>query len=539
MAHDEADPRRPATSPWWRHAVFYEVYVRSFLDTDGDGVGDIPGITARLDYLAKLGVDALWVTPFYRSPMVDHGYDVADYRSVDPVFGTVADVEALVAAAHRRDIKVMLDIVPNHTSDQHEWFRAALASASGSPERDRYVFRDGRGPDGSQPPNNWPSIFAPSAWTRVPDGQWYLHLFAPEQPDLNWRNPKVMADMATTLRFWLDRGVDGFRFDVAHAMAKPEGLPDLPENFEAAMLDDATVDVRFNNEGVHELHRQIRAVLDDYQHSSGRTLASVGEVWERDPVKLSRFIRPDELHLTFNFSLLVAAWDAAQFRRAIDSSIESVDLQHGTATWVLSNHDKPRMATRYGNGALGLRRARAAALLQLALPGVPFVYYGDELGMPDVPVSDADIQDPQWLRSGGTEPTRDPCRTPLPWSGDQAPYGFTAVGSHSWLPMPLGWRELTVAAQDSSPRSTLTLYRRAIELRRQHPGLAAAAGPGLTWMSSAPMTLAFRRPYGLCCVVNMGTERVPLPSGDVLLRSDLRDGRDLPPDTGAWVQLAD
>jgi alpha-glucosidase len=391
------DPISRATAPspdWWRDAVFYQIYVRSFADGNGDGVGDLAGIRSRLTYLADLGVDALWITPFFPSPMADHGYDVADPRDVEPVFGDLAEFDALLADAHALGIRVTIDLVPNHSSDQHEWFQAALTAAPGSPERGRYLFRDGRGPDGSEPPNNWPSVFGGPAWTRVPDGQWYLHIFAPEQPDLNFANPEVVADLEETMRFWLDRGVDGFRIDVAHGMAKPDGLPDMvPMEDTGLLADHGPGDLRFDNDAVHVVHRRIRTVLDEYPGTM-----AVGEVWVSDDDRLAQYVREDELQLAFNFKLLTAEWTADDLRQAVTHSLATVEGTPAPACWVLSNHDRPRHVTRYGGGEIGLRRARAAALLQLALPGAAYLYNGDELGMPDVELPDEALQDPIWER---------------------------------------------------------------------------------------------------------------------------------------------
>lgn len=516
----------PSTD-WWRSAVFYQIYVRSFADGNGDGVGDLAGIRSRLGHLADLGVDALWITPFYPSPMADHGYDVADPRDVEPVFGDLAAFDALLAEAHARGIRVTIDLVPNHSSHDHEWFRAALAAGPGSPERARYLFRDGRGHDGSEPPNNWPSVFGGPAWTRVPDGQWYLHLFAPEQPDLDFTNPEVVADLEETMRFWLDRGVDGFRIDVAHGMAKPEGLPDMvPLDDTGLLADHAPGDHRFDQEGVHELHRRIRSVLDRYPGTM-----AVGEVWLFDDERLARYLREDELQLAFNFKLLTAEWDADALREAVTLSLATVEGTPAPACWVLSNHDRPRHVTRYGGGAVGLRRARAAALLQLALPGAAYVYNGDELGMPDVDLPDEVLQDPIWERSGRTERGRDACRIPVPWSGTEPPYGFSSQRA-TWLPMPEGWGDLTAEAQAADPDSLLSLYRRALALRRESD---AFGDEGLEWLPAPEGCLAFRRSSGLVCLVNLSGGPVPLPEGRVLLASaDVADGS-LPGDAAAWL----
>ncbi|MGY1793987.1 glycoside hydrolase family 13 protein [Geodermatophilus sp. SYSU D00525] len=522
-----ARPFRRTDADWWRDAVFYQVYIRSFADGSGDGVGDLAGIRARLPHLVDLGVDALWITPFYPSPMADHGYDVADPRDVEPVFGDLAEFDALLAEAHAADIRVTVDLVPNHSSHQHEWFQAALAAGPGSPERARYLFRDGRGPDGAEPPNNWPSVFGGPAWSRVPDGQWYLHIFAPEQPDLDFTNPEVLADLEETMRFWLDRGVDGFRIDVAHGMAKPAGLPDMEPMEDTGLLDDhGPGDHRFDNDGVHEVHRRIRAVLDEYPCTM-----AVGEVWVSDDDRLADYLRADELQLAFNFKLLTADWTPEDLRDAVVHSLATVDGTPAPACWVLSNHDRPRHVTRYGGGETGTRRARAAALLQLALPGAAYVYNGDELGMPDVDLPDEVLQDPIWERSGHTERGRDACRVPVPWSGTEPSYGFSAQ-RETWLPMPEGWGPLTAEAQAADPSSVLSLYRAALALRASSP---AFSGESLEWLPAPEGCLAFRRPGGLVCLVNLSAEAVPLPEGRVLLASADVAGGALPVDAAVWL----
>ena len=430
--------------PWWARAVFYQVYPRSFADSDGDGVGDLDGVTSRLDYLANLGVDALWLSPIMVSPMADHGYDVADPRDVDPLFGGLAAFERLIAAAHERGIKVTTDLVPNHTSSQHPWFQEALAAEPGSAARNRYIFRDGRGPGGAEPPNNWQSIFGGLAWTRVtePDGnpgQWYLHLFDPEQPDLNWDNPEVFDDLEKTLRFWLERGVDGFRIDVAHGMAKPPGLPDTDVEMRPRMLSDG--DPRFNHPDVHDIHRNIRRVMDDFPDA-----VTIGEVWVFDNARWAEYVRADELHLGFNFRMVRAEYDITDIRDAIENTFAAAAIENATPTWTLENHDVVRGPSRYG----GLDQARAMAMVLLALPGTVFLYNGQELGLANVELPDEALQDPTWERSGHTVRGRDGCRIPIPWSGDTPPFGFST--SHdTWLPMPQEWAALTVEKQLGEP----------------------------------------------------------------------------------------
>ncbi|MEV0713557.1 glycoside hydrolase family 13 protein [Asanoa sp. NPDC050611] len=518
---------------WWRTAVVYQVYVRSFADSNGDGIGDLAGLRDRLPYLRDLGVDAIWLTPFYRSPMVDGGYDVTDYREVDPMFGDLADFDAMMTEAHALGLRVIIDVVPNHTSSAHRWFQAALAAGPGSPERARYMFRDGRGPDGAEPPNDWESIFGGDAWTRVPDGQWYLHIFDPEQPDLNWELPEVRAEFEDILRFWLDRGVDGFRVDVAHGNIKAPGLPDVGyssrtgRNQRQSRLLEGTTLPYFDQDGVHEIYRAWRKILDSY--AGGRM--AVAEAWASSPERLARYVGPDELHQVFNFDFLHATWTVDSFRKVIDTALAEARLVGAPTTWVLSNHDKPRHVTRYGGGALGLRRARAAALLMLALPGVAYLYQGEELGLDEVlDLPDELREDPAFRRTGES---RDGCRVPLPWSGDAAPYGFGPAGA--WLPAPASWVAHTVEAQAGDPGSTLALYRAALGLRRAEPGLA---GGELSWLQAEPGVLAFRR-GDLTCVVNLGGEPVDVrPYGVPILSSAPLEQDFLPVDAAAWLKPA-
>jgi alpha-glucosidase len=513
---------------WWRSAIFYQIYPRSFADGNGDGIGDLIGIRQRLDYLQELGIDAIWLSPFYRSPMADGGYDVADPTDVDPIFGTLADFDALVTEAHARGIRITVDIVPNHFSDQHAWFQQALAAAPGSPERARFIFRDGRGPDGELPPNNWPAMFGGSAWQRVPDGQWYLHLFAPEQPDLNWDNPEVTAEFERILRFWMDRGADGFRVDVAHSMAKPAGLPDMDLSNYAGPNTQLEPDLRFDQDGVHEHLRMFRSVMDRYPHRM-----AVGEAWVADDERLARYVRPDELHLTFNFRLVEAEWSAAEFTRAIDGSLTAMADVGAPCTWVLSNHDVVRHATRYGGGKLGRARARAAALLTLSLPGAAYIYNGEELGLENVDLPDEVLQDPTWERSGHTERGRDGERVPLPWEGIEPPFGFSS-GNSSWLPMPYEWEHFTVEAQQHDPDSTLSLYRTALRLRRSLPELRDSA---FSWQQAPEGCLAYRRGPSLAVALNASDVPVELPPGQVLLASGPLEADKLPANTAVWLRI--
>ncbi|MEU9028261.1 alpha-amylase family glycosyl hydrolase [Streptomyces sp. NPDC048383] len=579
----------PTTSGgWWRDAVIYQVYVRSFADGDGDGIGDLRGVRERLPHLARLGVDAVWLTPFYVSPQADGGYDVADYRAVDPLFGDLSDADDLVRAAHALGLRVIVDVVPNHTSEQHPWFREALAAGPGSPARERYLFRPGRGADGGRPPNDWESVFGGPAWTRVPDGDWYLHLFAPEQPDLDWEHPEVAAEFASVLRFWLDLGVDGFRIDVAHGMVKAPGLPDIGRGAQATLIGTEPLPF-FDQDGVHEIHRSWRRLLDSY----GGERIGVAEAWAPTSERLALYVRPDELHQAFNFRFLNCPWDPAAMRTVIDESLAATASVGAPTTWVLSNHDVVRHVTRYGGGPRGLARARAAALLMLALPGSAYVYQGEELGLPEVTdLPDEARRDPAFRRgriprqagspapapgsgeaeaaeaaeAAGQDGLRDGCRIPLPWCGEEPPYGFGGAGS--WLPQPGDWAGLSVAAQTGDPHSTLELYRAALELRRAMPGLGApeagrcaadappapadtaaaevpgartpgaVAPSGMEWLPAPDGVLLFTRP-GFACTVNTGSEPVelPAPGRPVLSSSPVRtDGRTvlLPADSCTW-----
>ncbi|MGW7596785.1 glycoside hydrolase family 13 protein [Streptomyces antimycoticus] len=525
----------PARTPhdWWRSAVIYQVYVRSFADGDGNGTGDLAGVRARLPYLAELGVDALWFSPWYQSPMKDGGYDVADYRAIDPAFGTLAEAEKLIAEARELGIRTIVDIVPNHVSDQHPWWRAALA---GGPERELFHFRPGRGDHGELPPNDWKSEFGGPAWTRLPDGHWYLHLFAPEQPDLNWAHPAVRQEHEDVLRFWFERGVAGVRIDSAALLAKDPRLPDFVEGRDPHPYVD--------RDELHDIYRSWRGVADEHGG------VFVGEVWLPDSERFARYLRPDELHTAFNFSFLACPWEAGRLRASIDETLAEHAPVGAPATWVLCNHDVTRTVTRYGREdtgfdfatkvfdtptdlALGTRRARAAALLSLALPGAVYVYQGEELGLPEVDIPRDRIQDPMHFRSGGTDPGRDGCRVPLPW-GATAPYAGFGSREEPWLPQPAHWAAYAADAQEADPGSMLALYREAIRIRRATPGFGD--GP-LTWLPSADGVLAFTRDNGLVCVVNLadtpaeldGTSRLLLSSGP------LDDQGRLPRDTAAWL----
>ncbi|RFU22084.1 glycoside hydrolase family 13 protein [Geodermatophilus marinus] len=518
-------------SPWWRDAVVYQVYLRSFADGNGDGIGDLAGLRARLPYLAWLGVDAVWVNPHYPSGGADGGYDVVDHRAVDPDYGDVADVEALVEDARALGLRVLLDVVPNHSSDQHPWFRRALADPT-SPEAGRYHFA----PPSEAPPNNWRSLFGGPAWSRTPDGRWYLHLFSPEQPDLNWRDPAVAADFEDSLRFWLDRGVSGFRVDVAYGLFKDAALRDNPGSYSPTLFGHGPEQaMTWDQPEVHDVWRRWRAVCDEYP---GTML--VGEVCLADLDRVARYSRPDELHQSLAFRLLKSSWDAAAFAEATTGALDAFGRVGAPVSWVLGNHDKDRMVSRFGGGAVGTARARAAALLLLALPGSAYVYAGDELGLPQAHVPEAARQDPIFHRSGGARAGRDGCRVPLPWN--TAPgLGFSPAGAADpWLPVPAGWERHAVSRQAGEGGSTLTLYRRALALRKAHPALGSGAAEvsvedGLLTVRCTGAGGAVR------CVVNMGrSTRLVAGPGRVLLASTSRvrssgSSLALPPDSAVWV----
>ncbi|OJX94648.1 MAG: hypothetical protein BGO96_00740 [Micrococcales bacterium 73-15] len=547
-----------AATPWWRDAVFYQVYPRSFADANGDGEGDLAGLVAHLDAIAALGVDALWLTPFYPSPMVDGGYDVADYTDVDPRYGDLGDVDRLLAAAHAAGLRVTIDLVPNHCSSEHAWFRAAVAAAPGSPERARFLVRDGRGPDGAEPPTNWGSVFSGASWTRLPDGQWYYHLFDPTQPDLNWDDPAVPEEFERILRFWLDRGVDGFRIDVSDALVKdfdagdtPDGSPVIPKGADSPL---------------HEHYRRFRRVMDDYD---GDRMAVLETGAPAEDVAL--LLRPDEMHLAFDLALTRARWSAPALREAVEEGLAVSRLSGAPATWVIENHDLPRAVTRYGNDvelageyvpeveeelpepadaaavlARGTRRARAAAVLLCALPGAVYLYQGQELGLPEVEdLPDEVRQDPVFHRTGGAARGRDGCRVPLPWAGAEPPYGFGPAGSSPWLPQPEVFADLTRERQEHDPGSMLALYRELLAVRRATPVLRRGT---LDWLpGDDDHVLTFRLTLdgegaggSAVVVVNTGTDPVALPPGEVVAASVpiddlLAPGGALPGDAAAVV----
>ncbi|WP_308468912.1 glycoside hydrolase family 13 protein [Rathayibacter soli] len=534
---------------WWRDAVIYQIYIRSFADANGDGTGDLAGVRSRLGYLKDLGVDAIWFNPWYVSPLADGGYDVADYRQINPAFGTLEEAEALITDALELGIRTIIDVVPNHVSAEHPWFREALAAGPGSPARQRFWFRQGLGPDGNEMPNHWVSNFSGDTWTRTtnPDGtpgEWYLHLFTPQQPDLNWNHPDVRREHEDILRFWFDRGVAGVRIDSAALLVKDAALPELSDTPGPGEHPNQ------DRDELHDIYRGWRAVADSYP--GARVL--VGEIWLPDIDRFAKYLRTDELHTAFNFDFLSRPWDAREFRDSIDETLRAHAPVGAPSTWVLSNHDVTRPVTRYGrddtsfsfakkrrgtptNLTIGQRRARAAALLTAALPGSLYIYQGDELGLPEVEDIPLDrLQDPMHFRSGGIDPGRDGCRVPLPWRGIHPPYGFSPMGAESapWLPQPAAWARLTAEAQLSNTSSMLWLYREALRIRRQNPALGD--GP-FAWIDSDTDVLQFRRGPRFLNVTNLSAHGVALPEHvSILLCSNPLENGLLPPDSTAWLR---
>jgi len=539
-------------SDWWRQAVVYQIYPRSFFDTDGDGLGDIKGITQKVSYLKDLGIDAVWLSPFYPSPLADGGYDVANYTDVDPRLGSLADFDELISELHKVGIRVFVDIVPNHSSSEHPWFKQALASQPGSPERSRYHFYDGSGENGELPPSDWPSFFAPSAWTRTQNsdgslGQWYLHLFAPEQPDFNWEHPDVPELFLQILKFWADRGVDGFRIDVAHALKKDMSQPfrsyPVLREMETPLTGDG---VFLDRNEVHEVYKSWRILFNEYNPPR----VAVAEAYIR-PERRVLYASPDELGQAFNFDLLSSEFDAGEFRTVISKNLEFAAINASSSTWVLSNHDKPRHATKYGfakiadaddwllssgespvpDSALGLARARAATLLILALPGSTYLFQGEELGLyevADIPVDQ--IQDPMWERSHHAAKGRDGCRVPLPWSANEKSFGFSSGTPH--LPQPSGFGLFAADKQDRVSGSTLEMYRNAIKIRKQ-----ILVGESFSWIENPNSNvLHFQRENGWQCMTNFGSDSVPLPEGTLLIASTSESPEMLLPNTTVWVQ---
>ena len=551
--HDEAST---PGAEWWRSAVIYQIYPRSFADASGDGIGDLAGITERLPALADLGVDAVWLSPFFRSPQRDAGYDVSDYCDVDPIFGTLDDFDVMRDRAHELGLRVIVDLVPNHCSSEHPWFQQALTAGPGSAERDRFMFREGKGEHGELPPNNWQSVFGGNAWTRITEadgtpGPWYLHIFDSSQPDFNWKNPWVWEQFRQILRFWLDRGVDGFRVDVAHGLMKKEGLPDIVEKAAAGGLADAISspdDVPYwAQPEVHEVYRDWHQVLAEY--SGDRVLCA--EAWVEPLEKAALWVRPDEMHQAFNFSYLGTPWEAERLRSVIDESIAAFTGVGAPSTWVLSNHDVVRHPSRYGlstygaapasgigpntedkpDDELGLRRGRAATALMLSLPGSAYLYQGEELGLPEVIELDDHVrEDPTFHRTNGEVYGRDGCRVPIPWESAAPAFGFNSSGD-SWLPQPALFAHFARDVQQGVPGSTLELYREALRLRAEHDlGLGS-----LQWVDGFGDDVVALRNGPITVVSNVGATAVELQAGDIVLESGPLDGRTLPVDTTVWM----
>lgn len=515
---------------WWNESIIYQIYPRSFQDSNGDGEGDLKGITSRLEYVRDLGVDAIWLSPFYTSPNKDGGYDVADPRDVDPRFGNLADAKELFQKAHSFGLRVIVDIVPNHFSSEHKWFKEALHSPKGSAARNRFHFYDGK--DASTPPNNWISLFGGPSWTQVADGQWYLHLFDSSQPDLNWENPEVMADFEETIKFWINLGADGFRIDVAHGLAKedihvdhydPQGLSDalrLDLLMEPEKRNKFLSNIPFfDRDGVHEIYRKWRKIFDSY---GDREIMAVAEIWVHPPDRATRYVRPDELHQFFNFDVMNAPFDAKYLYDAISNMLKLVKVQNSWPTWCLSNHDCERVASRIGEDA-----ARAMALFILGLPGSTYIYNGQELGLPTGEMSDSDRQDPIYFRTNGIQKGRDGARVPLPWNGESAPFGFTT--GKPWLPLQNSWSKYTVENELKDPNSSLNLYKQALQLRRK---LLVGAGE-ITWLDKGEI-LAYQRGKTQV-LLNTSAKTYPI-SGKILLSSHQIDGL-LPPRSAAWIEV--
>jgi alpha-glucosidase len=543
---------------WWRDSVTYQIYIRSFADANGDGKGDVAGIISRLPYLKKLGVDAIWITPWYPSPQKDHGYDVADFMDIEPDYGNLSDAKKLIEETHKLGMRLLVDIVPNHCSDQHKWFQEALAAKPGSKERNRFIFKDGKGENGDTPPNNWQAVFGGSAWQRVTEsdgkaGQWYLHLFAVEQPDFNWQNQEVKDYFEKVLRFWLDLGVDGFRIDVAHGMIKAEGLPDVPSD--PKLLEGKPMPF-WDQDGVHKIYKEWRKILDSYPNDR----MAVAEAWVHPATRIARYLRPGELMNSFNFEFLGSKWDVNEFKNNINKSIEAIGAVGAPSSWVFNNHDVVRSVDRFDLG-LGLsggttlerqgdvnkfnlkrgqRRARAGALLMLALPGGAYIYQGEELTLPEArEIPEDRLTDPRWKMSDYKDRGRDGCRVPLPWRSNSAgAFGFSdnqkLTPNDSWLPQAGNWGDFSVEVQDSDPNSSLNLYRKALEIRKSLSGLGD--GP-MSWVDAPESVVAFSRPGNFYCYLNLGAD-VKLPAGaNVLVSSAPIVDLILPTDTAVWFTL--
>ena len=560
---------------WWKDALIYQVYPRSFADGNGDGIGDLQGIIDHLDYLQGLSVDGIWMSPCFPSPQRDHGYDVSDYFDINPEYGDLQLFDDLVAEGRKRGIRIMLDVVPNHCSIDHEWFQAALKAGRGSPLRERFYFRDGRGENGELPPNNWMSIFGGAAWSRVtePDGtlgQWYLHVFDAGQPDMNWEHDDVKKHFDDMLTFWFDRGVEGFRVDAVAVVGKTAGLPDGPEPLPGeSAAAAATRNTHFQHQEVaHGYWRRWRALIDRYEaEHPGRELVTVSEAYTSgDPMQLLRYVQPDQFHQSFAFDLMLAPWIARHIREATDGVYRTLSENGASLSWTLNNHDTQRSVTRYGRAnadseesftgnnlvyndsdvdlALGLRRHRAMLLYVAALPGAFYLYQGEEMGLPEwLDLPDDRREDPVFLRTGGKEKGRDGCRVPLPWSSDPTTsFGFSTppVTGAPWLPQPTWWGDFNMAEHDGVFGSVLELYREVLAKRREIDKASE-----LIWMlhddpAFADDVVAFRRGTVLV-VMNVTSRDVKIPesvigSASVWARSEPVSGNVIPANSAVWYR---
>lgn len=572
---------------WWKQAVVYQIYPRSFKDVNGDGLGDIAGVTEKMDYLKNLGIDAIWLSPFYPSDLADGGYDVIDYRNVDPRLGTMADFDAMAAAAHEAGIKVIVDIVPNHTSNKHKMFIEALAAGRGSAARDRYIFREGRGEHGELPPNDWQSLFGGPAWQQVDDGQWYLHMFAKEQPDLNWKNPDVHEEFKKTLRFWSDHGTDGFRIDVAHGLAKDLDSVPLADMDPAAVQHVLPADGAFSplwdRPEVHDIYREWRQVFNEYNPPR----FAVGEAWVKAESQ-HLYASTDELGQVFNFEFAEANWFADEFRTAIADGLRAAEETHGsTTTWVMNNHDVPRSPSRFGlpqvkdapyhqlahdwllrdgetyreNRELGTRRARAAALMELGLPGSAYVYQGEELGLfevANIPWDRLEDPTPFNTRRNFTDKGRDGCRVPMPWKaadcGEPASWSpdFITGGTFGFgpeqgdsadahLPQPAWFKDFAADVEADDNGSMLHLYRKLLQLRQTV--LTATGDTSADLLDMGDTVVVYSRPATegrrFLSVTNFGDEPIALPDDAVAIANSvpLTDDGKLDSDASVWLLL--
>ena len=539
---------------WWRQAVIYQIYPRSFADGNGDGIGDLKGVLDRVPYLKSLGIDAVWFSPFYPSALADGGYDVDDYRNIDPRIGTLEEFDQVLDALHNVGIRVIIDIVPNHSGSGHKWFQEALKAAPGSPERDRYIFRDGKGEHGEIRPSELVSHFGPTAWTRItePDGtpgQWYMHLFASEQPDWNWDNEEVRADFRKTIKFWCDRGVDGYRVDVAHALIKDLKNGHLPErsSYDVKVMKKDGTDDLFDRDEVHEIYASWREIFNQYEPPR----MGVAEAWvhgNRRPAYASE----KGLGQSFNFDMLYAGWDLKKVKELAKNNLKAAAETGSSTTWVLSNHDVIRHVTRFAvpgihdwarwyrenrfdpklDLELGSARAKAMTMLLLALPGSTYMYQGEELGLPEVlDIQPKDMQDPSFFRNPEVGLSRDGCRVPLPWATSGSSFGFGTGGSH--LPMPEWYGKYSVAAEDGHKGSFLEFYREIVALRKK-----LQTKEEIKWIGHGLFSkvIHFARPNGWQSITNFGSKPVKLPAGKLLSSSTpLVDGK-LPANATAWLQ---